>query len=211
MPVSRCGTHCRSISMPGAAAAAHLAGGAGEPGRAHVLNADDGARLHRFQAGFQQQLFHERIAHLHVGPLLLGLLGELGRRHGRAVDAVAPGLRADVDHGIADARRLARRRSRPSGRRPGRTRSPADCRRSTARRRSRRPPWARRSSCRSARCRRPRLPRMRRLRAPFSGSSSGPKRSASITAMGRAPMVKMSRRMPPTPVAAPWNGSMKLG
>ena len=29
--------------------------------------------------------------------------------------------------------------------------------------------------------------------------------------MGRAPMVKMSRRMPPTPVAAPWNGSMKLG
>ena len=52
---------------------------------------------------------------------------------------------------------------------------------------------------------------MRRLRAPTSGSSSGPKRSESITAMGRAPMVKMSRRMPPTPVAAPWKGSMKLG
>ena len=34
---------------------------------------------------------------------------------------------------------------------------------------------------------------------------------ASSTAMGRAPMVKMSRRMPPTPVAAPWKGSMKLG
>ena len=31
----------------------------------------------------------------------------------------------------------------------------------------------------------------------------GPKRSESITASGRAPMVKMSRRMPPTPVAAP--------
>ena len=29
--------------------------------------------------------------------------------------------------------------------------------------------------------------------------------------MGRAPMVKMSRRMPPTPVAAPWKGSMKDG
>ena len=29
----------------------------------------------------------------------------------------------------------------------------------------------------------------------------------SSTAMGRAPMVKMSRRMPPTPVVAPWNGS----
>ena len=29
--------------------------------------------------------------------------------------------------------------------------------------------------------------------------------------MGLAPMVKMSRRMPPTPVAAPWNGSMNEG
>ena len=29
--------------------------------------------------------------------------------------------------------------------------------------------------------------------------------------MGRAPMVKMSRRMPPTPVAAPWNGSTAQG
>ena len=29
--------------------------------------------------------------------------------------------------------------------------------------------------------------------------------------MGRAPMVKMSRRMPPTPVAAPWKGSTALG
>ena len=35
-------------------------------------------------------------------------------------------------------------------------------------------------------------------------SSSGPKRSESMTASGRAFMVKMSRRMPPTPVAAPW-------
>ena len=38
---------------------------------------------------------------------------------------------------------------------------------------------------------------------PACGSSSGPKRSESITAMGRAPMVKISRKMPPTPVAAP--------
>ena len=29
--------------------------------------------------------------------------------------------------------------------------------------------------------------------------------------MGRAPIVKMSRRMPPTPVAAPWYGSIALG
>ena len=32
-----------------------------------------------------------------------------------------------------------------------------------------------------------------------------------MSAMGRAPMVKMSRRMPPTPVAAPWYGSMADG
>ena len=43
------------------------------------------------------------------------------------------------------------------------------------------------------------------------GASSTPKRSESSMAMGRAPMVKMSRRMPPTPVAAPWYGSMKDG
>ncbi len=29
--------------------------------------------------------------------------------------------------------------------------------------------------------------------------------------IGRAPMVKMSRMIPPTPVAAPWNGSTALG
>ena len=39
-----------------------------------------------------------------------------------------------------------------------------------------------------------------RLRA----SSSSPKKRGSITARGRAPMEKTSRRMPPTPVAAPW-------
>ena len=32
-----------------------------------------------------------------------------------------------------------------------------------------------------------------------------------MSAMGRAPTLKMSRRMPPTPVAAPWYGSMALG
>ena len=38
-------------------------------------------------------------------------------------------------------------------------------------------------------------------------SWSGPKRSESMTAIGRAPIVRMSRTMPPTPVAAPWCGS----
>ena len=41
-----------------------------------------------------------------------------------------------------------------------------------------------------------------RVRAP-SGPSIGPKRSELRSAIGRAPIVKMSRMMPPTPVAAP--------
>src|SRR5947207_12256013 len=39
----------------------------------------------------------------------------------------------------------------------------------------------------------------------------GPKRSAFRLAIGRAPIVNTSRRMPPTPVAAPWNGSTNDG
>ena len=51
---------------------------------------------------------------------------------------------------------------------------------------------------------------MRRVRAPV-GPSSDPKRSELSSAIGRAPIVKMSRMMPPTPVAAPWYGSMNEG
>ena len=36
-----------------------------------------------------------------------------------------------------------------------------------------------------------------------SGASAGPKRSGSMMAIGRAPIVRMSRTIPPTPVAAP--------
>ena len=52
---------------------------------------------------------------------------------------------------------------------------------------------------------------MPRTSRPVSGWSASPKRSGSITAIGRAPMVRMSRTMPPTPVAAPWCGSTKDG
>ena len=54
--------------------------------------------------------------------------------------------------------------------------------------------------------------RSRRFVAAFglSGRMS-PKRSEFIRKTGRAPMVKMSRKIPPTPVAAPWNGSTALG
>ncbi len=48
-------------------------------------------------------------------------------------------------------------------------------------------------------------------RYALRGWSSGPKRSEFRMATGRAPMVKMSRTMPPTPVAAPSYGSTALG
>src|SRR4051794_13507448 len=42
----------------------------------------------------------------------------------------------------------------------------------------------------------------------FLGSVSGPNRSGSSSATGRAPIDRMSRTIPPTPVAAPWYGSI---
>ena len=51
-----------------------------------------------------------------------------------------------------------------------------------------------------------------KLRFTVSGSAALSSDVAEfISAMGRAPMVKMSRMIPPTPVAAPWKGSMKEG
>src|SRR5262249_59205379 len=88
------------------AAVTHLARRAGKAACHPVLNSDYGSGLHGFEAGFEQKLFEERIAHLHVGPLGLGLFAEFFRRHGSAVNAVASGLRSDVDYGIAFARRL---------------------------------------------------------------------------------------------------------
>src|SRR5271154_6392105 len=44
-----------------------------------------------------------------------------------------------------------------------------------------------------------------------TGFSGLPKRSALRLAIGRAPIVNTSRRIPPTPGAAPWYGSIKLG
>ena len=86
-----------------AAARAHLAGRAGQAGGAHVLNADDRAGLHGFKTGFEQKLFQKRIANLHIGALGLRSFAEFLAGHGGAVNAVAPGFRADVDHRIAFA------------------------------------------------------------------------------------------------------------
>src|SRR5271168_3235487 len=85
----------------GAAARAHLAGRASQPGRAHILNANDGAGLHGFQTGFEQQFFEERISDLNIRALGFRAFAELLARHGGTVDAVASGFRADINYGIA--------------------------------------------------------------------------------------------------------------
>src|SRR5947209_7000192 len=54
----------------------------------------------------------------------------------------------------------------------------------------------------------PTTPETRRRARAWSGD---PKQSAFRAAIGRAPTANTSRRIPPTPVAAPWNGSTALG
>src|SRR6266404_9198280 len=88
----------------GAATRAHLAGRAGQPGSAHVLYSNDGAGLHRFQAGFKQQFLEERISNLNIRPLRFRPFAELLARHGGAVDTVASGLGAYINYGIPLAR-----------------------------------------------------------------------------------------------------------
>ena len=200
MPVSRCGTWATSISMPTPPRDPVSRRRAGQARGAHVLHADAGIGRHDLEAGLEQQLLHERIADLHGRALLRRLLVELGRRHRRAVDAVAARLGADVVDGIADAARAALDERIVPGDAEAEhvhERIAAVASRRTSPRRRR---WGCRCCCRSRRSRATTPCRIRRLR----GSSSGPNRSESSNAIGRAPIVKMSRMMPPTPVAAPW-------
>ena len=85
--------------------AGHLDRGRRQPGRAHVLDRDDRILFHQLEAGLDQQFLGERVADLHGRPLLPGVAAELGRRHCRAVDAVAPGLRADINDEVSRPRR----------------------------------------------------------------------------------------------------------
>ena len=113
MPVSRAGTWSRSSSMPTPPLPAISTDGQVRPAAPMSWMATIASVCHQLQARLEQQLLGERIADLHGGPLRLGFVGELGRGHGRAVDAVAAGLRADIDHRIARRRRRAHRRCGP--------------------------------------------------------------------------------------------------
>ena len=69
---------------------AHLAGGARQARRAHVLNADDDVRREGFERGLQQEFFGKRIADLHAGASGFALFGDFFGSKRSAVDAVAP-------------------------------------------------------------------------------------------------------------------------
>ena len=78
-----------------------LDGGAGEAGRAEILHGEHLRQSGGLEAGLDEALFEEGIAHLHGGAQLLRLLEGAGGKPGRTVDAVAARLRADEDDGVA--------------------------------------------------------------------------------------------------------------
>ena len=178
---------------------AHLDRRAGQPGRAHVLDGDDAALGHDLEAGFEQKLFRERIADLHGRALFLGVGAELGRRHGGAVDAVAAGLRAEIDDRHADAgrRRIENLVGLGEADRHGVDQAIAviaavKAHLAADRRHAEGIAVAADAGDDAG-----------RPAARVFGCSGSPNDSALRQAIGRAPMVKTSRKMPPTPVAAP--------
>ena len=89
---------------PATSSTAHLAGGAGQSGRAHVLDAQDGSGPHGLQTGLEQQLLEKRVADLDVGSFLFRLFVELGRGHRGSVDTVATCFRSNINHRVSDSR-----------------------------------------------------------------------------------------------------------
>ena len=180
------------------------------PGAAEVLQALEQAGRDQLERGLDQQLLGERVADLHDRPGVLGALFERrAREHAHAADPVAPGRRAVQHHERPDVRRERRGGHEVLGAGDAHAHHVHARVRRVRRRRtgSRRPRWGPRCSCRSRRS-----PRRRPRTASGSvGSVSGPNISGSSSATGRAPIEMMSRTMPPTPVAAPWYGSIALG
>ncbi len=127
-----------------------------------------------------------------------GIAAELGRGHRRAVDAVAPGLGADIDHRVAGPGR-------------GRIKDPVGAGEPDAHRVDQDVAVIsgvelafaadRRHADAIAVAADPGDDAGHRCRV--RGWSGLPKRSELRIATGRAPIVNTSRRMPPTPVAAP--------
>ena len=88
----------------GARAGRRLARRTGQAGGAHVLDARHRAGGQQFQAGLADQLFHERIAHLHRPALDLGgFQGQVLGRKGGPGQTVPASRRAHIKDGVAHA------------------------------------------------------------------------------------------------------------
>ena len=115
MPSSRVGTRPVSISTPTPPRAAISADELVSPAAPMSWIATmrpDGDQL---EAGLEQQLLGEGIAHLHLGPPRLALLGQLLGREAGAVNAVAPGAGADAEQHVAHAVRRGADQVAPPG------------------------------------------------------------------------------------------------
>ena len=201
---------------PGAAAAGGFAGRTSEPGRAHILNAGHGIGREQFETRFEEQLLFEWIAHLDGGPVFARFFGQFPRGKRGPGQSVPTRLRADIKNRIAHpAGRAARELLMPQYAEAknvdqrialetfveinfaadGRDADAVSVMRDPGNHAGEEPPVGRD------------LP----FHFPDLKPVMGPNRSELSKNSGRAPIVKMSRMMPPTPVAAPWNGSIALG
>ena len=77
-----------------------LAGGAGQPGRAQILDGGNAVELVEPQARLAEQLLQERVADLHGRPALGGPLVHFHRGEGRPLNAIATGIGADQQHNV---------------------------------------------------------------------------------------------------------------
>ena len=85
---------------------AHLDRRAGEARRAHVLDRDDAPEAISSRQASSSSFSANGSPTCTVGRFSSDGVVELGRGHGGAVDAVAAGLRAEIDDRVPDAGRL---------------------------------------------------------------------------------------------------------
>ena len=222
---------CQIDLDPRPAAAGCFAGGTSQTRRAHVLNAGHGVARQKFQTRLEQQFFLERIADLDRRTIFARLFGQFARSKRGAGQTVAPGFGADIKNGIADAAGRAARELFVSKHAEtkniyeriafetfveinfaadGRNPDAIAVMRNAGDDAGEKPAIGGDAGCSILMldiCRAPPI----RIRICIRIFVIGPKRSELRQNSGRAPMVKMSRMIPPTPVAAPWNGSIALG
>jgi hypothetical protein len=185
---------------PGPAGRGRLGQRAGQPGAAEVLDALDELRVVQLEAGLDEQLLGERVADLHRRPAGRAVRVEGGAgQHRDPADAVTAGLGTQQHDDVADAAgggqldALDRHDAEAEGvdQRVALVARVEDHLAADVGQAEAVPVAADPAT----------IPGSTRA---VSGWSASPKRSGSMIRIGRAPMVRMSRTMPPTPVAAPW-------